>query len=641
MMAGFALVGLGSEAPSPQAFAASSPEAMSEVASEKVAPRRMPQVPRLPCAMVQELVSFQQEDGLSPEFLRHYCGVEDLDLVLRLEIQVDSAKQSLEPLGEHLRNLRHLKLTESSVLCIRDLGTSLRNLEVLWISRCGLQDVGGCSSALPALRELYMPFNDVCDLGPLSGHDTLEVLDIEGNAVGDPGEIASLGSCFHLRELTLSGNPVMRSAGIGKGGLSRQAVVEMLPQLSVLDDLDTDPHAASSSARVGGDGGLDADDPDGLALEDDFDGLGGIVCAAGHRGADVGDEAYGADDDDDCSIEGVQADGLPRSACEDAGLPSEDGRHGILPLNSQHPMLAAALQRCAEVESTLPSARYSAAEPDEDELVTERVKLARPKANMPHAHTARPAVAGGWFKFQTVDRRQVWGSDSVPASFRPGTASARPGTAGSRPETGSLLRPSTSSGLGGGGILHFEDMSIAHAQGCASDLTCGDSLAGGALALMRHRRERQHNAGNSSARDEDMDIRELLRKYQTFTQPSCLPASELRSRKLEAAKGRPCTPDVRIHVVGQERPQSSGGLGRSGGSTSSGLPRPSSGLGRGPGSSRSGESGGAPDTSPGGSVGGYSRRGSAGMAEAEHRHVLKTASGEALLLDTETPLEIS
>mmetsp|Transcript_55428 Transcript_55428/g.179750 ORF Transcript_55428/g.179750 Transcript_55428/m.179750 type:complete len:133 (+) Transcript_55428:1715-2113(+) len=68
--------------------------------------------------------------------------------------------------------------------------------------------------------------------------------------------------------------------------------------------------------------------------------------------------------------------------------------------------------------------------------------------------------------------------------------------------------------------------------------------------------------------------------------------------------------------------------------------------------------GGAPDTSPGGSVGGYSRRGSAGPLAAAPQwpssgfddlsrlhpingKVLKTASAEALLLDTETPLEIS
>ena len=85
----------------------------------------------------------------------------------------------MESLGGFLRNLRQLRLRDSNIHRIRDLGTELTHLEVLWMGRCGLQDLSGIA-AMPALREFYLPFNDVSDLVPLCNHDCLEVLDIEG-----------------------------------------------------------------------------------------------------------------------------------------------------------------------------------------------------------------------------------------------------------------------------------------------------------------------------------------------------------------------------------------------------------------------------------------------------------------------------
>merc|ERR1740123_1284125 len=102
------------------------------------------------------------------------------------------------------------------------------------MSRCGLSDLGGAASCLPVLREFYLPFNHVTDLSALSWHDTLEVLDIEGNGVEDREEVEVLQTCPRLRELTLSGNPVLR------GALSRKEVLSMLPALEVLDDASAD-----------------------------------------------------------------------------------------------------------------------------------------------------------------------------------------------------------------------------------------------------------------------------------------------------------------------------------------------------------------------------------------------------------------
>ena len=61
----------------------------------------------------------------------------------------------------------------------RDLGSSLNNLGVLWMARCGVQELDGIS-AMGALREVYLSYNEIDDLSPLSLLEELEVLDLEG-----------------------------------------------------------------------------------------------------------------------------------------------------------------------------------------------------------------------------------------------------------------------------------------------------------------------------------------------------------------------------------------------------------------------------------------------------------------------------
>ena len=45
--------------------------------------------------------------------------------------------------------------------------------------RCNLEDLDGVT-AMPSLKELYLAYNDVTDLSPLSMMTNLEILDLEG-----------------------------------------------------------------------------------------------------------------------------------------------------------------------------------------------------------------------------------------------------------------------------------------------------------------------------------------------------------------------------------------------------------------------------------------------------------------------------
>jgi len=270
------------------------------------------------------------EEELTEERLQVLCGTQFLTSVDFLELRVDATLQGIDTLGSVLPNLTQLKLSCSAIASVRDLGTGLTNLQVLWINRCGLQDLSGLA-CLSNLRELFAAFNDVADLSPLGMHEALEVLDLEGNAVCEVEEVGSLWMCPELKELTLAGNPVCKEEGF-----SRRAVANLLPQLQVLDEV---PLAAAPSLT----------DKGGAATE--FFQL--------HDNCDVFDIASLSDDEDDEEV-----------------LPGEESE----PLAEfTHPLLVeaiAALDEGVHVRQEL-SRLVGEDEPDEDALVLERLRERR------------------------------------------------------------------------------------------------------------------------------------------------------------------------------------------------------------------------------------------------------------------------
>ncbi|XP_011896371.1 PREDICTED: leucine-rich repeat-containing protein 56 isoform X2 [Cercocebus atys] len=151
------------------------------------------------------------EEYLSPARLQALARVDDLRLVRVLEMCVDTREGSLGNFGVHLPILDQLKLNGSHLGSLRDLGTSLGHLRVLWLARCGLTDLDGIAS-LPALKELYASYNNISDLSPLCLLEELEVLDLEGNSVEDLGQVP-------------------------RGYNYRAEVRKLIPQLQVLDEV--------------------------------------------------------------------------------------------------------------------------------------------------------------------------------------------------------------------------------------------------------------------------------------------------------------------------------------------------------------------------------------------------------------------
>jgi hypothetical protein len=152
-----------------------------------------------------------------------------LPSLLKLELSTDIENLEFHKFGSLLPSLRELKLSNSSLDSIRDLGTDWKNLQVLWLVKTGLSSIDGIS-AFPVLKELYCAFNQVSSLSALFLNETIQCLDMEGNQVQSMEEIDSLQYCSSLFSLTLEGNPVSKLKNY------RTSVFSLLKSLVLLDD---------------------------------------------------------------------------------------------------------------------------------------------------------------------------------------------------------------------------------------------------------------------------------------------------------------------------------------------------------------------------------------------------------------------
>ncbi|XP_053837450.1 leucine-rich repeat-containing protein 56 isoform X3 [Vidua macroura] len=179
---------------------------------------------RNPSLLIKGDGELLMDEHLSPRKLKILAGVDDLQQVKALEMQVDTREISLGNFGVHLPNLRELKLNNSSLVSVRDLGTSLSHLCVLWMARCGLSDLDGISS---------------CSSLKLTWLDHLEVLDLEGNNIEDINQVQYLRLCCKLSHLTVEGNliclkPNAESAEDPDYNY-RAEVKKLIPHLKYLD----------------------------------------------------------------------------------------------------------------------------------------------------------------------------------------------------------------------------------------------------------------------------------------------------------------------------------------------------------------------------------------------------------------------
>ncbi|XP_064570685.1 leucine-rich repeat-containing protein 56 isoform X1 [Zonotrichia leucophrys gambelii] len=206
-----------------------------------------------PSLLIKDDGELLMDEHLSPRKLKILAGVDDLQQVKALEMRVDTREISLGNFGVHLPNLRELKLNNSLLVSVRDLGTSLSRLRVLWMARCGLSDLDGISS-FSSLKELYIAYNNISDLSQLTWLDHLEVLDLEGNNIEDINQVQYLQLCCKLSHLTVEGNliclkPNAESAEDPDYNY-RAEVKKLIPHLKYLDGIPASQTTLLPSKKV-------------------------------------------------------------------------------------------------------------------------------------------------------------------------------------------------------------------------------------------------------------------------------------------------------------------------------------------------------------------------------------------------------
>jgi hypothetical protein len=150
--------------------------------------------------------------------------------LLSLEAKVDTREFTLSSLGDLFPGMRKLRLNNSIIPSIRDIGCTLGQLTFLSLARCNLTSLDGIATISKNLEELYLAFNKLTDVCDLMGMEKLRFVDLEDNLLENIENIQILNLCPGLTALTLIGNPASKIPDY------RLRVNELLPQLIYLDE---------------------------------------------------------------------------------------------------------------------------------------------------------------------------------------------------------------------------------------------------------------------------------------------------------------------------------------------------------------------------------------------------------------------
>jgi Leucine-rich repeat (LRR) protein len=154
----------------------------------------------------------------------------DFETLDSLEAQVDTRDLTLSFLGDTFPNMKKLRLNNSVIPSVRDIGCTLVNLRFLSLARCNLTSLDGISTISERLEELYLAFNKLTDVCDLMCMERLRIVDLEDNLLQNVNDVEILNLCPSLKALTLAGNPATAIPDYF------ERVRALLPQVTYLDE---------------------------------------------------------------------------------------------------------------------------------------------------------------------------------------------------------------------------------------------------------------------------------------------------------------------------------------------------------------------------------------------------------------------
>ena len=152
-------------------------------------------------------------------------NIDDLLKLQKLTIRINGSYGLLNQFGQRLTNLKFLKLNDSFIQSIEDLGSNFKNLKILQIDNCKLKDLSGII-CFEQLEIFEAKNNEISDLIELEMSSSIKKLNLENNLIENEQNIYFLSSLDDLEYINLLGNPIKNY---------EKKLKDLLPNLKEID----------------------------------------------------------------------------------------------------------------------------------------------------------------------------------------------------------------------------------------------------------------------------------------------------------------------------------------------------------------------------------------------------------------------
>ncbi len=152
-------------------------------------------------------------------------NITEIQNLRKLNIKINGSYGLLNQFGQRLVNLKFLKLNDSFIQSIDDLGSNFKNLKILQINNCKLKELGGII-CFEQLEIFEAKNNEISDLIELEMSTSLVKINLENNLIEDEQNIYFLSSLDNLEYINLRGNPIKNY---------EKKLKELLPNLKEID----------------------------------------------------------------------------------------------------------------------------------------------------------------------------------------------------------------------------------------------------------------------------------------------------------------------------------------------------------------------------------------------------------------------
>ena len=162
-------------------------------------------------------------------------NIDDLLKLQKLTIRINGSYGLLNQFGQRLTNLKFLKLNDSFIQSIEDLGSNFKNLKILQINNCKLKDLSGII-CFEQLEIFEAKNNEISDLIELEMSSSIKKLNLENNLIENEQNIYFLSSLDDLEYINLLGNPIKNYEKILKDLLPNLKEIDI--QRDICDEID-------------------------------------------------------------------------------------------------------------------------------------------------------------------------------------------------------------------------------------------------------------------------------------------------------------------------------------------------------------------------------------------------------------------